>query len=78
MYGTVRTVVWEDGEGDFPSYPIIYFEIKGWILVRFIPTLQQSSEMILQLVLGKRSHESIYQSPTFEQEQSRNTQDLVV
>jgi len=23
VYGTVRTVVWEDGEGDFPSYPII-------------------------------------------------------
>ena len=22
MYGTVRTVVWEDGRGDSPSYPI--------------------------------------------------------
>ena len=23
MYGTVRTVVWEDGRGDSPSYPIV-------------------------------------------------------
>ena len=22
VYGTVRTVVWEDGEGNLPSYPI--------------------------------------------------------
>lgn len=22
VYGTVRTVVWEDGESNFPSYPI--------------------------------------------------------
>jgi len=27
VYGTVRTVVWEDGGGDPASYPIMYHEV---------------------------------------------------
>ena len=27
MYGPVRTVVWEDGRGDSPSYPILATEM---------------------------------------------------
>jgi hypothetical protein len=35
VYGTVRTVVWEDGGGDSASYPIIQREHKEqqWHLI---------------------------------------------
>ena len=43
VYGTVRTVVWEDGGGDPASYPIVAAWLAAWVeslrVARMIPFL---------------------------------------
>jgi len=44
VYGTVRTVVWEDGGGDPASYPIDSFSLQ--IIFPDYPNKQKLSEFI--------------------------------